>query len=122
MANKRTFKKTVDCLSGAICEDIMINFFAIKDIDKEKADASVARILDVTDAVRIGANHVFGKCVRDFADKKEYMKAKKAFFKKHFAELNATYGSNISEAIKEFNASVPDKIKEENKRAVSVTD
>lgn len=119
MANKREFKKFATALGANVCEDIMINYYSIEGIDRKMAEESVGKVLAAVENATSRANVFFDKGARAFEDRKEYSRAKRAFFKDLFEKINKDFISEIDEALKMFNSSVPAEVKAHNKEIVN---
>lgn len=119
MANKREFKKYVDALGAAACNEMMESFYTVKDADKDAISKAIEKVLLATNKARMNANIFFDKGVKAFADKKEYVKAKDAFFKALFDKVTTEFTEEINDALKDFNAALPAEEKERNKAAVA---
>lgn len=119
MANKREFKKYTEALGAALCDEMMISYYNVEGIDKEKVSNAIAKVLGAIGMATSNSNIFFDKGAKAFENKKEYSKARKEFFKKLFDKINSDFTGTIDEALKEFNSAIPAAVKEENKKAVS---
>lgn len=117
MANKRLFKKFAASLGAAVAEEIMINYYCNEGIDREVSERCVRTVLGAVNNALAQANATFGKRVKDFDDRKAYNAAKKQFTKELFRGINANIVNAINQSLKEFNAVVPQSIKDRNKEA-----
>lgn len=120
MANKRTFKKAVSAVGDAVCEEIMINYYNTPGIDKSLVEKSLGKVISATEDAVCNANTYFDKGVKAFGGSvEEYSKAKKAFFKALFAQIQKDLSAKLEEAIKDFNAAIPAEVKAQNKAAAN---
>ncbi len=118
MANKRVFKKYVEALGASICDEMMISYYNVEGIDKDKVSAAIAKVLGAIGAATSQANVFFDKGVRAFESNQEYSKAKRAFFRQLFSKISSDFSQEIDEALKEFNAAIPEKARLQQKEAV----
>ncbi len=119
MSNKREFKKYVEAIGGSICDEMMIAFYNVEGADKEKIQNSITRVLCATGTATGNANVFFDKGMKAFGSAGEYAKAKRQFFKQLFAKINSDFVKEINEALKEFNAAIPESAKAEQKAAAN---
>lgn len=115
MANKREFKKYVSAVGASMCEDIMICYYNIPDIDHKAANEAVGKILGAMNEATKRSNVFFDKGKRAFESDEAYSKAKKAFFRAVFAKIAGDFRKDLEEAVKQFNAAIPQAVKEKNK-------
>lgn len=114
MANKREFKKFVTAVGSNVCEDILINTHCCPGIDAKIANDSILRILTAVETATGNANVRFDKGEKAFENRREYTRAKEAFFRQLFNKINADFAQELDEAVKEFNAAVPEKVRKQN--------
>ncbi|MBD5217751.1 MAG: hypothetical protein HDS73_04580 [Bacteroidales bacterium] len=119
MANKREIKKYVNALGASICESMMSAYYNIKGVNKDAIEQAMGKVLGAIGAAKAHANLFFDKKEKDFADKKEYLAEKRAFFKALFAKIVNDYNEEIDAAMKQFNAAIPAEIKQQNKASVA---
>lgn len=115
MANKREIKKYAEALGASICESMMVAYYNVDNINKESVEEAIAKVLGAVGAAKCNANKFFGKGSKEFADKKEYLEAKRAFFKELFAKVITDYNAEIDAAMKIFNGAIPESVKATNK-------
>ena len=118
MANKREFKKALEFIGSSALEPMMAAYEKANEDNKNKIGEAVNKIIDAIAAARSNADITFDKGVKAFENLKEYSVAKKNFYKKLFQKINDDFTKELEEALKEFNATVPDDVKEENKNKV----
>ena len=119
MANKRQFKKYTTALGAAVCEDMMVAYYNVKDIDKKAVEEAVAQVIEAVETANANANVFFDKGAKAFESREVYAAAKKKFFNALFDKIIADFSAAIDGAMKKFNAAVPAAVKEENKKAVN---
>lgn len=117
MANKREFKKSIDAIGGAVCNEMMIAYYNVEGADKNAISASIEKVLAAVVKAKDNANVFFDKGVKAFADKAEYTKSKAAFFKALFSKIHTEFGEELNIAVKEFNKAIPADVKKTNKEA-----
>ncbi len=115
MANKRDFKKYVTAVGAGVSEDMMIIYYCNEGMDKAVVDNCVGQVLVAVTKAVSEANVFFDKGARAFEDRKAYGKAKREFFKALFMKIATDFTAAIEAALKEFNAAIPQKVKDENK-------
>lgn len=113
--NKQDFKKAVEAVGASICNEMMTVYYNVEGADQDKISKAVAKVLGATAAAKSNANRFFDRGTKGFADRDEYVKAKKEFFKKLFKKIKSDFNSEISAALKLFNEAVPQSAKEANK-------
>lgn len=118
MANKREFKKYVVAVGASACDEMMLAFYNVEGIDKNAVSNAVEKVLGATAAACSNANVFFDKGAKAFSDRKEYSKAKKEFFVKLFEKINSDFTKELDDAVKIFNAAIPENVKEQNKISV----
>lgn len=118
MANKREFKKFADALGASVCDEMMYAYYNIEGADKKAISAAMEKVILAINKARENSNIYFDKGVKAFEDKKAYAKAKEEFFKSLFHKVSTEFSTELDEALKEFNAALPDSEKEKNKEAV----
>ena len=119
MANKREFKKFVDQLGASVCESMVDICETVDNVDKKEAANAIELVLSACAAAKSNADVTFDKGVKAFPNLMEYSKAKKAFYRQLFKKVEDDFYKEIDEALKVFNAGVPQEVKEENKAAAN---
>lgn len=107
MANKREFKKSIDALSSAIVDEMMISYYNVETADKDKIIQAITKIIASAEKARRSANRLFGKKIREFETVEAYLKAKSAFEKDNFDKAVADYNDALGEALKLYNEAMP---------------
>lgn len=119
MANKREFKKFVESLGASVCDEIMIAYYNVENADKDALAKAIQKVIVAVESARVNSNVHFDRGVKAFADKAEYSKAKKEFYKALFKKVSKEFASELEGALKEFNAALPAEEKERNKAAAA---
>lgn len=117
MANKRDFKKSVDAVGAAVCNEMMTTYYNVEGADKEAIADAIQKVLGAVVNAKNNANIFFDKGVKAFADIQEYSKSKKVFFKALFFKIHSEFGAVINEALKQFNNAIPEEVKKANKES-----
>lgn len=115
MASKRDFKKSVDAVGAAVVDELVAAYYNIKCVDKDKIANSMELALGALAKAKNNSNIFFDRGAGAFADKKEYAKAKKAFFKALFLKINTEFSEELNEAMKALNEALPAEVKASNK-------
>lgn len=117
MANKREFKKYVDAVGANACESMMVTFHNVEGLEPKLVNDAITQVLSAVAAARSHANVFFDKGHKAFGSMEEYSKEKKAFFKKLFVKVNDDFAKELDAALKTFNSSIPQQVKDANKAA-----
>ena len=94
MANKREFKKYVEAVGASACEAMMATYCC-------------------------NSNVTFDKGRKAFESANDYNKARNAFSKQLFDKINDDFGKQLDEAIKTFNAAIPQNLRDEYKKVAA---
>lgn len=119
MANKREFKKYVEAVGGALCDEMMIALYTVEGIDEEKVQQAVTKVLTAVGNATSNSNVFFDKGHKAFATPAEYSQAKQAFFRQLFKKVNTDFRNEIDAAVKDFNAAIPAEQKARQKEAAN---
>ena len=115
MANKREFKKYVERVGDSACAQMVDIYDNVDNADKDAIAKAVEKVICAVAAAKSNADVTFDKGVKAFANLGEYSKAKKDFYRQLFLKVNEDFFKDIDEALKIFNAAVPQEVKDENK-------
>lgn len=105
--NKREYKKAVSSLGAGMCVEIFNIGTTTKDADTAVMRSCMDKVWNAMLTARHEANDTFGKKERDFETRGEYLRARKAFNKQLFKDLNERFAQTLKEALSEFNAALP---------------
>lgn len=119
MRNKREFKKTVKDIGTAACEEMMFGYYNIQGIDHSKVEDAVGNLLAGMTVACADANNTFDKCMRDFDGEGAYLRAKREYFRAHFAEVYDKFVQCLTDSVRLYNEAVPESVKEANKKALA---
>lgn len=119
MANKREFKKYVEAVGASACDAMMATYYNVEGADKEAIEKAIVKVLGAVGEAKVNSNVAFDKGVKAFENQSDYSKAKGEFFNKLFDKINGDFAKNIDDALKIFNATIPQAVKDEYKKAVS---
>ncbi|MDE5843636.1 MAG: hypothetical protein K2H35_07880 [Muribaculaceae bacterium] len=111
MPNKRDFKKYADALGASVVEEMMVSYYNVEGADRKAIAGAVGKVLEAIEDAKNKSNVFFERGVKSFADHKEYAKAKHEFFRALFNNIETEFGAKIDEAVKEFNAALPESYK-----------
>lgn len=119
MANKREFKKYVEAVGASACNAMMATYYNVEGADKEAIEKAIAQVLGAIGAARSHANVKFDKGMKAFPDATAYTKAKEEFFRKVFVKISDDFSKELDDALKTFNAAIPQEVKDQYKKAVA---
>lgn len=123
MANKREFKKYVNVVSTSLVEDMMSVYYSINGVDPEKIDDAIISVLKAGESAIMKTNVKFDKTAGGFENRHLYDAAKKSFYAELYKKISKEFSEAINEAIKKFNAAVPQEVRNQLKTAAaSATD
>ena len=115
--NKRDFKKYVESVGDSACASMADVYDSVENVDKAKVADAVEKVISAVAAAKSNADITFDKGVKAFDNLGAYSKAKKQFFRQLFNKITEDFYKQLEEAVKEFNAAVPESVKSENKAA-----
>lgn len=111
MTNKRDFKKFANALGSSVANEMMMAYYNVEGIDKKAVAEAVKKVIGAIEGAKNNANIFFDRGPKSFADRKEYAAAKRNFFRSLFQKIEKDFNDQINEALKEFNAAVPEAAK-----------
>ena len=118
MANKRDLKKQIKFICGDIaCECIIARNF-IPGVDVEKMNQNIFDVAILQTSTLKRVSFVYDKVASDFADKKQYLKAKRQYFAEAYKKLNSDFSDAINSIVKSMNDALTKEQKEANKKAL----
>lgn len=115
MANKRDFKKFTEASGASLCESMMVAYYNVEGIDKEKVEQAIGQVLTAVETALINSNVHFDKAPRAFDNPGEYSKARNKFYRALFDKIDGEFDAALDAALKVFNAAIPAAVKETNK-------
>lgn len=113
--NKRDFKKYVESVGDSACAQMVDIYETVDNVDKTKVANAVEKVISAVAAAKANADVTFDKGVKAFDNIVEYSKAKKNFYKVLFKKISEDFIKELEDALKEFNAAVPEEVKSQNK-------
>ena len=119
MANKRDLKKFIRNTCGALAVDMVLARDAFPQIDRK----NVHNI--VLDAARLQARTIrrvsidFDRSLKDFADAKEYNKARSKYYREAYTKLLNDFDAEVEGIVKQMNAALPAEVKNAIKEAIN---
>lgn len=119
MPNKREFKKYVDALGASVLDQVAAAYDNIPESDKEGLQKAFTQVLGAVGAAKANANRFFDRGRKGFESVEEYSKSKATFFKKLFEKIENDFSNEINEALKNFNAALPESVKAANKEGAN---
>ncbi len=119
MANKREFKKNAELLGSDLCENMMVAWYNVEGADKKAISEAIGKILAGVENARSRSNIFFDRGAKSFENRKEYSKAKAEFFKKLFDKIIGEFNDVVTDALKQYNAALPQEVKDANKEAAN---
>lgn len=119
MANKRDFKKYVETVGASVCEAMMATYYNEPSVDKKEITKAIEQVLCAVATARCNSNVTFDKGRKAFESANDYNKARNAFSKQLFDKINDDFGKQLDEAIKTFNAAIPQNLRDEYKKVAA---
>lgn len=119
MPNKREFKKYADALGASVVEEMMVAYYNVEGADRNAIAKAVGKVLQAIEEAKDNSNVYFDRGVKAFPDPKEYSKAKREFFRALFNKIESDFGAKIDDAVKDFNAALPESYKAAQKEAAN---
>lgn len=104
MANKRSLKKFINNTSRELAFDTFIADCALSNPDEAKFEALLHEIDSFHSQALAAASFSFDKTPSSFDSKKEYNKARKAYFKKAYAKFFEEYRERLQKIVDSLNA------------------
>ncbi|MCM1164102.1 MAG: hypothetical protein NC339_07635 [Muribaculaceae bacterium] len=114
--NKRTLKKEIRMICGALAGECVIAKITIPGIDTEKLNEIIYDIADLqANAIRM-ISVTFPRSESSYESKKQYADERHKYFHAAFRKLKGDFNARIDQIIKEMNAALPASQKEANKK------
>ena len=115
MANLRRLKKNIKALCGDLsCESVVTSTF-VEGADEKSLAEVVIKAAKLQTGTLSKVNVVFDKTPRDFANRAEYRKAKREYFKKAYDSLDGLFIKEAESLIAQMNKAIPKKEAGKNK-------
>lgn len=119
MANKRDFKKSVEAVGAALCDEMMVAYYNVEGVDRGAIETAIAKVLGAVASARANANMHFDRGAKAFENPGAYTTAKREYFTALFERITKDYNAAVDEALKLFNGAIPASVKEDNKNSVN---
>ena len=112
MANKRTLKKNISRICGALAGDaILAGYF--DNVDRSRIEDIVRRVAALQEVSRAKVSFWYDKAPRDFeGDLRAYHKARRAYFRAGFEKLRSEFNHEAISILKELNEAVPADVRQ----------
>ena len=118
MANKRDLKKSIAYVCADIAGECIFAQQCFEGIDVEKMDEVIIRVALLQDEATKRISVDYDKKPGDFkANKAEYRKGRKAYFKSVAKAIAEFMNSEVEDIVKQMNALMPEAQKQDNKQA-----
>ena len=109
MASKRQIKKAIRNACGDIAGECIFAESAFGENNLEAWDSIIIDTALLQQEAVNRVNNQFGKKVKDFPNRKEYNKARRAFFKQCEKELSEYFRAEVNNIAKRMNDLMPSK-------------
>ena len=109
MASKRQIKKAIRNACGDIAGECIFAESAFGENNLEQWDSIIIDTALLQEEAVNRVNNQFGKKVKDFANRKEYNKARREFFKQCEKELSEYFRTEVENLAKRMNDLMPSK-------------
>lgn len=119
MANKRILKKQIQYVCGDIAAECLFASEYIPGIDAQKMEQVVCKVALLQQKTITKSNFSFDKAPRDFENKAEYNKARRAYYAEAYNSLKQSFNNEILEIVKEMNSLLPQAQRAINKEIAS---
>lgn len=117
--NKRQLKKAINGLCGSLACDCVMVTSCMAEADNDKVGNLVIDIARAQTKALKRASVSFDKTPRDFANMKEYHKARRTYFSKAYAQLRKDLSSDLNAVVAQVNGMLTPAEKEANKAAAA---
>lgn len=111
MANKRTLKKKISSICGALAADIVLAEYASDKVDCKKVNEILTKIAELQDESLDHASFSFDKVAKDFPSVHAYRKARREYFAQAFKKLRTEFADKANAIVKEMNEVVPAEVR-----------
>lgn len=119
MTNKRDLKNVIKIICGDIAGECIYVKSYVDGIDEEGMDEIICKVAILQMKTIDKVSVCFDKTLSSFeGNNKEYRKARKAYYKKCYAELMKEFKEAIGGIVHEMNALLPQEVKDANKAAL----
>ena len=109
MASKRQIKKAIQNACGDNAGECIFAESAFGENNRDEWDSIIIDTALLQQEAINRVSNKFGKKVKDFANRKEYNKARRAFFQQNEKELSEYFRTEVENIVKRMNALMPSK-------------
>ncbi|MCH5222029.1 MAG: hypothetical protein J1F05_06895 [Muribaculaceae bacterium] len=119
MASKRDLKKFIRNTCGALASEIILAKVAFPVVDGKKVYDIVTKVAALQSSTISKVSVNFDKALRDFAEKAEYNKERRAYYRTAYDNLLSDFDKAVDEIIKEMNSALPEEVRQTLKEAAA---
>lgn len=107
MANsKRIIKKEIHRICGAMAGECVVAKITIPDIDKEALNKCIYQLADLQSSALKLVSVDFPGSEKSYGSRKEYIDARRAYYRASFARLREHFNSRVEEILHEMNVAL----------------
>lgn len=114
---KRQLKKSINGLCGALACDCVIAADCMSNANEDKVNSLIVDLAKAQTKALKRVSVSFDKAPKEFANLKEYHKARRDYYAKAYAQLRKDLSADINAVVAEVNAMLTPAEKEANKAA-----
>lgn len=118
MANKRTVKKQIRNICGAMASELLSAACYFEGFDAQKVEELVGRIASLQVNALSHCSFIFDKSKKDFDSPHAYAAARKAYNRKAFNKLGDDTKAEVAAILKEMNALLPQEVRDAVKASI----
>lgn len=115
MASIRKFKKQVRYACGDMAAETLIASYYINGFSRQDAEKIINDVANLQVDTLGKCKFYFDKVAADFANRSEYRKARRRYFKAAFNKLHDNFRQGMEAVVKEMNGALPTEAKEANR-------
>lgn len=103
MANKRSFKRSVETATAMLCNEMMLEATVAKDETRSnEIEKLVAKLLHAYQLAIVQCSVKFDKGMRCFESGRHYNKERRTFYRKMYERIAFDYNKTMNECIEKF--------------------
>ena len=107
MANKRQLKKSIHRACNDLAFACFISACSVDALENDTIDSCLTDIQRLKEQALAAASFSFDKSSSEFANRKEYNKARSKYFAEAYRKFSAEFGVRLQEIVDKINASLP---------------
>lgn len=115
--NKRQLKKSINGLCGSLACDVVVAADCMTNANDDKIATLVTDIARAQSKALKRASVAFDKTPKEFANLREYHKARHDYYAKVYAQLRTDFSADLNAVVAQVNAMLTPAEKEANKAA-----